>query len=88
MSCKYVYIKGFNKRLKLKTGSRLYKIKELLLTKFPCIKDVLIILLAEWQNGYAEDCKSFYVGSIPALASNKLRQCFLHLQNVVSLLMV
>ena len=24
---------------------------------------------ARWQNGYAEDCKSFYVGSIPARAS-------------------
>ncbi len=24
---------------------------------------------AGWQNGYAEDCKSSYVGSIPASAS-------------------
>ncbi len=24
---------------------------------------------AGWQSGYAEDCKSFYVGSIPAPAS-------------------
>jgi hypothetical protein len=27
--------------------------------------------MAEWQNGYAEDCKSFEVGSIPASASFK-----------------
>ncbi len=26
--------------------------------------------LARWQSGHAEDCKSFYVGSIPARASN------------------
>ncbi len=26
-------------------------------------------LLARWQSGYAEDCKSLYVGSIPARAS-------------------
>jgi hypothetical protein len=25
--------------------------------------------LARWQSGYAEDCKSFDVGSIPARAS-------------------
>ena len=25
--------------------------------------------MAGWQNGYAEDCKSLYVGSIPAPAS-------------------
>ncbi len=24
---------------------------------------------AGWQSGYAEDCKSLYVGSIPVLAS-------------------
>jgi hypothetical protein len=27
--------------------------------------------LAQWQSGYAADCKSVYVGSIPACASNK-----------------
>jgi hypothetical protein len=27
-------------------------------------------LPARWQSGYAEDCKSLYVGSIPARASN------------------
>jgi hypothetical protein len=26
-------------------------------------------LLAGWQSGYAEDCKSLYVGSIPVPAS-------------------
>lgn len=25
--------------------------------------------VARWQNGYAEACKAFYVGSIPARAS-------------------
>ncbi len=25
--------------------------------------------MAEWQNGYAEDCKSLEVGSIPVSAS-------------------
>jgi len=25
---------------------------------------------AEWQNGYAEDCKSFEIGSIPVSASS------------------
>lgn len=29
-------------------------------------------LVAEWQNGYAEDCKSLYVGSIPASASSNV----------------
>lgn len=28
--------------------------------------------MARWQSGYAEDCKSLYVGSIPARASNSL----------------
>lgn len=28
---------------------------------------------ARWQNGYAEDCKSLYAGSIPARASNIFR---------------
>jgi hypothetical protein len=26
---------------------------------------------AEWQNGYAEDCKSFDIGSIPVSASKE-----------------
>ena len=26
--------------------------------------------LAGWQNGYAEDCKSFDIGSIPVPASS------------------
>ena len=26
-------------------------------------------VMAEWQNGYAEDCKSFEIGSIPVSAS-------------------
>src|SRR5216683_1915687 len=29
-----------------------------------------IVSLARWQSGHAEDCKSLYVGSIPARASN------------------
>jgi hypothetical protein len=28
-----------------------------------------IVGLARWQSGHAEDCKSLYVGSIPARAS-------------------
>ena len=28
---------------------------------------------AEWQSGHAEDCKSLYVGSIPASASTSRR---------------
>ena len=27
--------------------------------------------MAGWQSGYAEDCKSFYIGSIPVPASKK-----------------
>ena len=27
--------------------------------------------MATWQNGYAEDCKSLYPGSIPGVASKK-----------------
>ena len=27
--------------------------------------------MATWRNGYAEDCKSFYPGSIPGVASKK-----------------
>ncbi len=26
-------------------------------------------IVAGWQSGYAEDCKSFYIGSIPVPAS-------------------
>ena len=29
-------------------------------------------VLAQWQSGYAADCKSVYVGSIPACASSIL----------------
>ena len=29
------------------------------------------INLAMWRNGYAEDCKSLYPGSIPGIASKK-----------------
>ena len=28
-------------------------------------------IMAGWQSGYAEDCKSLYVGSIPVPASKK-----------------
>ena len=28
-------------------------------------------ILATWRNGYAEDCKSLYPGSIPGVASKK-----------------
>ena len=28
-------------------------------------------MLATWRNGYAEDCKSLYPGSIPGVASKK-----------------
>ncbi len=34
--------------------------------------------LARWQNGYAEDCKSLYAGSIPARASIYLFADVLH----------
>ena len=27
--------------------------------------------MATWRNGYAEDCKSLYPGSIPGVASKK-----------------
>jgi hypothetical protein len=35
-------------------------------------------LMAGWQSGYAAACKAVYVGSIPALASNKVdpKFCF------------
>ena len=33
-------------------------------------------VLARWQSGYAEDCKSLYVGSIPARASSFLVQIY------------
>ena len=29
-----------------------------------------VLMLAGWQNGYAEDCKSFDIGSIPVPASS------------------
>src|SRR5690606_24147569 len=29
--------------------------------------------LAQWQSGYAADCKSVYVGSIPACASSRIK---------------
>ena len=29
-----------------------------------------LLLKAGWQSGYAEDCKSLYVGSTPVPASN------------------
>ena len=29
-------------------------------------------ILATWRNGYAEDCKSLYPGSIPGVASKKI----------------
>ena len=32
-------------------------------------KCLCIVRLARWQSGHAEDCKSLYVGSIPARAS-------------------
>ena len=28
----------------------------------------MVLTLAGWQNGYAEDCKSFDIGSIPVPA--------------------
>ena len=28
--------------------------------------------MATWRNGYAEDCKSLYPGSIPGVASKKI----------------
>jgi hypothetical protein len=30
---------------------------------------------ASWRNGYAEDCKSFYPGSIPGEASTTIYDC-------------
>ncbi len=29
--------------------------------------------MAEWQSGYAADCKSVYLGSIPGSASNNCK---------------
>ncbi len=29
--------------------------------------------MAQWQSGYAADCKSVYVGSIPACASKQIK---------------
>lgn len=33
------------------------------------LPNMLSHLLAWWQSGYAEDCKSLYAGSIPTQAS-------------------
>ena len=33
--------------------------------------NLLSICMATWRNGYAEDCKSLYPGSIPGVASKK-----------------
>ena len=38
-------------------------------------------VLARWQSGYAEDCKSLYVGSIPARASSFLFKFMLYLNH-------
>lgn len=44
-----------------------------LLTRAKKIVYIVLIeqheVLAGWQNGYAEDCKSLYIGSIPVPAS-------------------
>ncbi len=40
-----------------------------ILYKTPC--SYLLKLMATWRNGYAEDCKSLYPGSIPGVASKK-----------------
>ena len=32
---------------------------------------IFLYLMATWRNGYAEDCKSLYPGSIPGVASKK-----------------
>ena len=34
---------------------------------------LIFLKMARWQNGYAEDCKSLYAGSIPARASTFLK---------------
>ena len=44
---------------------QLYKLFEL----------TILDLSATWRNGYAEDCKSLYPGSIPGVAS-KNKGCF------------
>ena len=33
--------------------------------------NIATLVQAWWQSGYAEDCKSFYAGSIPTQASKK-----------------
>ncbi len=38
--------------------------------------------MATWRNGYAEDCKSLYPGSIPGVASKK--KCCFRLKKKVS----
>ena len=40
----------------------------------PRISRSIIIELVRWQSGYAEDCKSLYVGSIPARTSKRARR--------------
>ena len=39
------------------------------------LNDLKEALLATWRNGYAEDCKSLYPGSIPGVTSKK-KSCF------------
>ena len=41
-----------------------------ILYKTPC--GYPLKLMATWRNGYAEDCKSLYPGSIPGVASKKI----------------
>ena len=43
---------------------------------------------AEWQNGYAEDCKSLDIGSIPVSASNFFRDSSAVEQSAVNRLVV
>ena len=33
------------------------------------LRNISSLVQAWWQSGYAEDCKSFYAGSIPTQAS-------------------
>ena len=53
--------------------------KKLLTSKkkavYICLSNVRRYLMAGWQSGYAEDCKSFYIGSIPVPAS-RIRMLF------------
>ena len=36
---------------------------------YKCRLPNILYLMATWRNGYAEDCKSLYPGSIPGVAS-------------------